>query len=618
MRKRYLFFAGFLLLLFCAGCYDDRLDSEAWDGTVRPPFDVGDAKAWFDAHVEQLNLLQLSKSPVTRGVKLTDKPLLTPQWGKGNAQSNDYLQVVEIPLQTSSVSFVYRNLYRSGQAVINENCIAQRKMVVMRRPNGYTRLFVMTLIPDREYPRKNFDFITDFRYLGKNDFSGYVMFSDPDGSFVEGYHYWEGYQEYPVQVTQMAEADGIIASAAEYTTLSITERGVSNDSTYATEEKNYICDYCDGEGCPECANPDCPQCHGAGCTHCKSVPLPPVVVTPPDPPIDPGPNIPIGPIDNRCPRCGLVTCNGNCITGGGGSTPPPPPVDECPGEKCSDCGGIIPGTEPLTKSAGNCATCKCEVKATVYCPRNATILEEYNITTRVKPTASLVTNYTFEIARQNTEEWHCIQSGVSPVCRRISRSSGYWKVRVIVNYGEKEYPSDPDNVEERFPTVKQIQNDPFVKSNLDAYWELTKKFAESNKGQRREYGCWIYLDTSTGRYEIKDLPPGPIISGGEGTHGSISPGGVPETVLTNPLQSMNEYVAVFHTHTPLTYCEGEGVRKPTGPSLADTEWAWTKNIPGIVYDYQPNGVSGGIITGHPLNASAMLYTFGPNRRPTKK
>lgn len=118
-----------------------------------------------------------------------------------------------------------------------------------------------------------------------------------------------------------------------------------------------------------------------------------MVVTLPDPPIDPGPNIPIGPIDNRCPRCGLVTCNGNCIT----------------------------------------------------------------------------------------------------------------------------------------------------------------------------------------RYEIKDLPPGPIISGGEGTHGSISPGGVPETVLTNPLQSMNEYVAVFHTHTPLTYWEGEGGRYPIGPSPADTEWAWTKN-----------------------------------------
>lgn len=32
MRKRYLFFAGFLLLLFCSGCYDNRLDSEALEG----------------------------------------------------------------------------------------------------------------------------------------------------------------------------------------------------------------------------------------------------------------------------------------------------------------------------------------------------------------------------------------------------------------------------------------------------------------------------------------------------------------------------------------------------------------------------------------------------------
>lgn len=61
-------------------------------------------------------------------MKLTDKPLLTPQWGKGDARSNDYLQVVEIPLQTNSVSFVFRNLHRSGQAGINENCIAHPLM----------------------------------------------------------------------------------------------------------------------------------------------------------------------------------------------------------------------------------------------------------------------------------------------------------------------------------------------------------------------------------------------------------------------------------------------------------------------------------------------------------
>lgn len=618
MKKSVLFLTGVLSLFVYSGCYDDPLDSKPPDGKAVAVFDVRDARAWFEDHAEELHLLHLKSSPETKNRKSTEKPLLTPVWDKGDARSNLWLQVVEVPLLTNSVSFVRRNIHRMGEPVINENCIAQRKMVVMRRPNGYTRLFVMTLIPDREYPRRHKDFISDFRYLGKNDFSGYVMFSDPDGSFVEGYHYWEGHREYPVKVTPIQEARPMFSSVAEYTTLGISELNPNDDGTYTgDEENNLICDYCNGEGCMYCANPDCPECHGAGCVHCKNVPLDDVTVTP-DLPVDPGPIGPIGPIGNRCPRCGLITCNGNCITGGGGSTPPPPPLEECPGEKCSDCGGIIPGTEPLTKSAGNCTKCKCKVKVTVSCPRNATILQEYNITTKVKPTASLVTNYTFEIARQNTEEWHCIQSGRSSECRRISRSSGYWKVRVIINYGEEKYPSDPDNVEERFPTVKEIQDDPFVKPKLDAYWEMTKKFAESNKGQRREYGCWIYLDTGTGRYEIEDLPPGPIISGGEGTHGSISPGEVPKTVLTNPLESMNEYVAIFHTHTPLTYCEGEGERYPLGPSPADTEWAWAKNVPGIVYDYQPKGDSEGIITGHPLHASAMLYTFGPNRRPTKK
>lgn len=617
MRKRYLFFAGFLLLLFCAGCYDDRLDSEAWDGTVRPPFDVGDAKAWFDAHVEQLNLLQLSKSPVTRGVKLTDKPLLTPQWGKGNAQSNDYLQVVEIPLQTSSVSFVYRNLYRSGQAVINENCIAQRKMVVMRRPNGYTRLFVMTLIPDREYPRKNFDFITDFRYLGKNDFSGYVMFSDPDGSFVEGYHYWEGYQEYPVQVTQMAEADGIIASAAEYTTLSITERGVSNDSTYATEEKNYICDYCDGEGCPECANPDCPQCHGAGCTHCKSVPLPPVVVTPPDPPIDPGPNIPIGPIDNRCPRCGLVTCNGNCITGGGGSTPPPPPVDECKGEKCSLCGKIIPETRPAGQSIEDCPLCNCPIEISVICQHAVNILVPYNIFVQTFPKRNI--NITLEMARKYTQEWWALESGTQFPYVRVSRSSGYWQIRARGRYNNKEYISNVVDVEERFPTVSEIARHPDVARELENYWSMTKNFASPNG--RKEFGCWIYLDTGTGKYVCEDIPNNNVVQGCAGTHGSIKPTKPKIQATIGPLESGYEYVAIFHTHTPLTYCPVGDRRDTVGPSAKDIRYV-ERFVPGIVYDYEPIidtiwNKDDGLPGAHPLNAAAKLYYFGPSRRPTK-
>lgn len=59
---------------------------------------------------------------------------------------------------------------------------------------------------------KSKDFISKFRYLGKNDFSGYVLFSDPDGSFVEGYHYQSGTKDYVLCVKPVSESEEIIHS----------------------------------------------------------------------------------------------------------------------------------------------------------------------------------------------------------------------------------------------------------------------------------------------------------------------------------------------------------------------------------------------------------------------
>ena len=339
MRKK-LSLLGVLLLLLIVyyGCQQDDLMPEHEHEVVCPDFSVKDAKAWFEANAEVLRGLSFSenKELESRG-GIHHFPLLTPLWEKGDARSNRYLRVIEIPLLSNRIALAYRKYVLPDGGAINESCVAQRKLVVMRRPNGYTRTFVMTLIPDVSYEGRLGDFINKFRYLGENDFSGYVMFSDPDGSFVEGYHYLKGRREYPLLVRPVSESQDVIQSGEPYTVMCMSEgeEGDGDGPGYDPKEdkNNMICDYCNGEGCEMCANPDCPSCHGTGCSNCKNVGLEEVVVTPdpdPFPDLFPYPDIP--PLPNRCPLCGRITCDGSCRLGGTGSTGNHPKPEVC--SKC--------------------------------------------------------------------------------------------------------------------------------------------------------------------------------------------------------------------------------------------------------------------------------------------
>ena len=70
---------------------------------------------------------------------------------------------------------------------------------------------------------------------------------------------------------------------------------------------------------------------------------------------------------------------------------------------------------------------------------------------------------------------------------------------------------------------------------------------------------WIYYHCETGEITCGDLIEGDVITGGPGTHGSIS--------FVNS-DMTNETCAFFHTHTPVRYC-GYGASRITGDSEAD-------------------------------------------------
>jgi hypothetical protein len=181
--------------------------------------------------------------------------------------------------------------------------------------------------------------------------------------------------------------------------------------------------------------------------------------------------------------------------------------------------------------------------------------------------------------------------------------------------------SNTISIEMGFPSTLDILNDPNIQSEMHDTWVSTKEFASTNG--RKEQGFWVYVNSTEGafqRYFKGDVFDGPVITGSVGTNGTInfSPPTLQEYGLT-PLSGGKYVVAMFHTHTPITYIIEDAARE-VGPSSSDFFTSEQHLIPGLVYDYiggfLPYRGFIGIVSGHEIDDPSQIYTFGLTRRPT--
>lgn len=102
-----------------------------------------------------------------------------------------------------------------------------------------------------------------------------------------------------------------------------------------------------------------------------------------------------------------------------------------------------------------------------------------------------------------------------------------------------------------------------------------------------EYGCWIYLNTNTGRYQKDDFPAGsPCALVDRNSSGSIkiqSP--INYSGTNNPNTKGIHAVANFHTHYPMVGAKDEASPRPTGASQADIDASNSYKMPFFVHDY---------------------------------
>jgi len=171
------------------------------------------------------------------------------------------------------------------------------------------------------------------------------------------------------------------------------------------------------------------------------------------------------------------------------------------------------------------------------------------------------------------------------------------------------------NVEVNYPDANTIMSNGVVSSNMAALWQETKNAATSNG--RSERGCWIYINTASMTYECGTTIVGPNTEGCAGTAASVDIGSPSEAVSSSPIIGGKYAVAMFHTHTPLTFCPSDNSRV-VGPSDYDTDFAASEGVPGFVYDYYGTWSYSDyrINGGHSIDASSQLFIFGPVKRET--
>jgi hypothetical protein len=417
----------------------------------------------------------------------------------------------------------------------------------------------------------------NFSYLNNEEFNGLMIFSRTDGDII-GTIYYDGEKRHWVEFVNSDKA-----VTGKIIKLLLYERITSKSFTY-DPNTTYICADCGAELLEDDFwDFTCQSCgmilgvlDPAYCSVIASDPGGEWIIYPYNPvpsPPDPG--------DGD---------EGGSGGGGGGDGDVPPPTEEV----------------HLTLSA-----------STSFLP----LLYSYTLTLSTVPSGMQLSDVNFYIYGNANQTLFKLNEESTMSFTGVARTPGCWNIKAVALSGQDTIVSNTISIEMGFPSTLDILNDPNIQSEMHDTWVSTKEFASTNG--RKEQGFWVYVNSTEGafqRYFKGDVFDGPVITGSVGTNGTInfSPPTLQEYGLT-PLSGGKYVVAMFHTHTPITYIIEDAARE-VGPSSSDFFTSEQHLIPGLVYDYiggfLPYRGFIGIVSGHEIDDPSQIYTFGLTRRPT--
>ncbi|MDE7074348.1 MAG: hypothetical protein K2O69_04770 [Odoribacter sp.] len=189
--KCFLVWAFLVFLLF--SCSYELEGPPPFDATALDNFGVADARYYFEENASDLSYVRFSEHqhhPSTRSEE-EGYPELSPDWSRAVRTENTEAVLVEVPIRAEQVMLSVVRHFEDGKFRLSRVCESRVRLMIARRSNGRTQMFVTTLVPSAKYPPREQD-IENFRYLGGGNFTGKVFCSTLDGHFVEASQYVNG------------------------------------------------------------------------------------------------------------------------------------------------------------------------------------------------------------------------------------------------------------------------------------------------------------------------------------------------------------------------------------------------------------------------------------------
>lgn len=401
--KNKVYFSGVFLLMFIIYCCDNRIDAPPGidEDKAPPSFGLQDAKVWFETNATDLSPLYFNDFIRTKSTTLPVTDLI-PEWDKALWSGHSEVSLIEVPIRTSSLFVITKKVVVSGQIAYTKTYIGCRRLIIARRSNGETEMFLATIVPEQDDGMELIKDTKKFRYLGGSDFSGEVFCSTLEGYFFKAFEYHEGVQQRKLRVKIPSEQSANReknTDSSDYITFGLQDIVRAKASTYSFMEGPDPNCVCKGAGCSLCKK-DLDEVNVTACRRCKEKDCICCLICN-SYPCSCGNCSRCGQSMTNCtcsvcPYCNQYVCmcsvcrycgQKNCLcaeypSGGGGSELPPCsvchrekciccpfchgpckcsgchsyPCTCCQGEQCPDCGGYLNAVQ--TRS-GSCPPCTC-------------------------------------------------------------------------------------------------------------------------------------------------------------------------------------------------------------------------------------------------------------------
>lgn len=254
--KNKLYLSG-VILMFIIYCCDNRIDAPPSinEDKAPPSFGLQDAKAWFETNATDLSPLHFNDSLRSKSPNFPVIDLI-PEWDEALWSGHCHVSLIEVPIRTSSLFVVTKKVVTAGKLAYTKTFIGCRRLIIARRSNGETEMFLATIVPNEDNGMELIKNNEKFRYLGGSNFSGQVFCSTLEGHFFKAFEYQNGEQQVKFQVSKPSAQPATMQEASQQ--IDCITYGLQD----IVRTKSTTYDFMEGP------DPNC-VCGGIGCDYCQ-------------------------------------------------------------------------------------------------------------------------------------------------------------------------------------------------------------------------------------------------------------------------------------------------------------------------------------------------------------